>query len=122
MTITRTRTGAAFVAGLFLFTACERFPGGAAVPQVAPSPAASTTAAAAVVGAPGADVRRASAGLAEHVAGWDQPQVIGPGRAGPRTDAAALRAASPADLAAATAALESFLRAASAPARQATPE
>lgn len=120
MTITRKLTGAAFVAGIFLFTACERFPA-ASVPRVAPSPATSTTAAAAIVGAPADDVRRASAGLAEHVPGWNQPQVVGPGRASPQTDAAALRAASPADLAAATAALESFLREASSPA-QATPE
>jgi hypothetical protein len=68
--------GAAPAAFLVLLAVCEH--ASAPGPALAPSLAARTSAAAAAVGAPPADVQRASVVLAARMAGWDRPQAYGP--------------------------------------------
>jgi hypothetical protein len=105
--------GAAPAALLVLLAACEHV--SAPGPALAPSLAARTSAAAAAVGAPPAEVQRASAVLAARVAGWDRPQPYGPApeRAQARAviDAAAVAATvTPENLPAVARALDQALR------------
>jgi hypothetical protein len=95
---------------LVLVTACDHLTSVRSL-EVAPSPAAQAHAAAVMIGAPPAEVERASAALAATIAGWDQPQRQGKRRTAPQTDVAALAAASnPAGFAAAMATLDSVVR------------
>jgi hypothetical protein len=85
-------------------------------PALAPSPAVHTTTAPVAVGAPTADVQRASAAWAGMVSEWDRPSAHGSARksaqAGPMIDAAALAAATaPENLPDAARALDRLLRA-----------
>jgi hypothetical protein len=105
--------GAAPAALLVLLAACEH--ASAPGPALAPSLAARTSAAAAAVGAPPADVQRASAVLAARMAGWDRPQAYGPAPERPQArlviDPAALAAtATPENLPAVARALDQVLR------------
>jgi hypothetical protein len=101
---------AAATAGVFLVLAACEHPD-ALAPALKPSPA---THAAAALGAPAADVQRASYVLAARVAGWDQPQALGNAPEGvqarPVIDAAALTV-TPETLPAVARALDRGLRA-----------
>ena len=71
-----TQTCVLAVAALVVVAACEPLSGVAAL-ELAPSPAAQVRTAAAVSGAPPADVQRASTALAKNIAEWDRPQRAG---------------------------------------------
>ena len=112
-----TQTCVLAVLALVVVAACEPLSGVAL--EFAPSPAAQVRTAAAVSGAPPADVQRASTALAENMAGWDRPQRAGKRPPAPEVDVAVLATATdPRGFVTAVAALDSALHGASAPPQQ----
>jgi hypothetical protein len=113
-----TQTCVLAVPALVVVAACEPLSGVAAL-ELAPSPAAQVLTAAAVSGAPPADVQRASTALAKNIAEWDRPQRAGKRPPAPQVDAGVLATTTnPRGFATAVAALDSVLHGASVPPQQ----